>query len=270
MTGPGGGDSTNERAGAATATSAGRRPGGAGRVSDLPARLYAARMRTRMRRRRLAVTLTVTAGVLALIGYLVLWHTSLIAVSGVRVQGAKAVPAATVLKAAQIPDGSPMAALDPAAAAARIERIPQIASATVRKDWPGTVVISVVERVPAALVPDAGGYAVVDRGGVVFGQSATVRSGLPVIDVSGAAKAAQVVPGALAALRALPADVDRRISSITATDPYAITLTLTDGVTVNWGGGDGAVDKARDLVALMRIGHARHYDVSAPNAPAKS
>lgn len=270
MTGPGGGDSTNERAGAATATAPKRRPGGSNRVSDLPARLYAARMRTRSRRRRLAVTLTVATCLLALVGYLVLWHTSLIAVSAVKVQGAKSVSAETVLTAAQIPAGSPMAALDPGAAAARIERIPQIASATVHKDWPGTVVISVVERVPAALVPDTGGYAIVDRAGVVFGQSATTRAGLPVIDVSGAAKDAQVVPGALAALRALPAEVDRRITSITASDPYAITLTLTGGITVNWGGGDDAVDKARDLVALMRTGRAHHYDVSAPNAPAKS
>src|SRR6185503_9712830 len=100
MTGTGGGNSPNERSGAATATSGPRRPDGANRVSDLPARLYAARLRTRSRRRRLSVTLTVTACVCALAGYLVLWHTSLIAVSGVRVQGAKSVPAATVLKAA--------------------------------------------------------------------------------------------------------------------------------------------------------------------------
>jgi cell division protein FtsQ len=270
MTGTGGGDDTNEGAAAATATSAGRRPGGPGRVSDLPARLYAARMRTRSRRRRLTVTLSVTACVFALIGYLVLWHTSLIAVRGVRVQGAKSVSAAAILTAAQVPIGSPMAALDTGAVAARVERIAQIASATVSRDWPGTVVVSVVERVPAALVPQASGYAIVDGGGVVFGRSATARPGLPVIEVSGAAGDRQVVPGALAALRALPADLDRRIASVTAADPYAITLTLTDGTTVNWGGGDDPVDKARDLVALMRIGRAHHYDVSAPNAPAKS
>lgn len=269
MTGTGGGSPTDERGSAAAATgTAGRE--GARRVSDLPARLYAARLRTRSRRRRLAVTLTATACAFALIGYFVLWHTPLIAVRGLRVRGAKSVSAASVLTAAQISTGSPMAALDTAAAAVRIERIPQIAAATVSRDWPGTVLISVVERVPAALVPAGSGYAVVDSGGVVFGHSADLRAGLPVIDVSGAAKDAQVVPGALAALRALPADLDRRISSITATDPYAITLTLTDGGTVNWGGGDGAVDKARALVALLRIGHAHHYDVSAPNAPAKS
>ena len=270
MTGAGGGQSTNERAAAGAATAGARRQGGAGRVSDLPARLYAARMRTRSRRRRLTVTLTVTACLFALVGYLLLWHTALIAVRGVHVRGTKSVTAATVLTAAQIRTGSPMAALDTAAVAARIERIPQVASATVSRDWPGTVEISVVERVAAALVPDAAGYAIVDGGGVVFGQSAAVRSGLPVIDVSGAAEDAEVVPGALAALRALPAALDRRIASITATDPYAITLTLTDGTTVNWGGGGDAAQKAADLTALMRLGGAHHYDVSAPNAPAKS
>lgn len=240
------------------------------RVSDLPARLYAARLRARARWRRLSVTLTVAAALLALIGYLLLWHTSLIAVRGIKVAGVKSITAAQVLTAAQIGGGGPMAALNTAAAAARIERIPQVASANVRKDWPGTVVITVTERQPAALVPDARGYQVVDSGGVVFGQVATATKGLPVITVSAPAKAAEVVPGALAALRALPSSVSKQISAITASDPYAITLRFTDGATVNWGGGDEAVDKARDLVALLRIGGGRHYDVSAPDAPAMS
>ena len=240
------------------------------RVSDLPARLYAARMRARARWRRLAVTLTVACCLCALIGYLLLWHTSLIAVRGIRVSGAKSVSTARILTTSQIHTGTAMAALNTAAAAARIEDIPQIASASVSRHWPGTVVVTVVERVPAALVPDARGYEVVDGGGVVFGQVAKTVSGLPVITVSAPARADEVVPGALAALRALPAAIDKQISAITASDPYAITLRFTDGATVNWGGGDDAVDKARDLEALLRIGGGRHYDVSAPDAPAMS
>ena len=240
------------------------------RVSDLPARLYAARLRARARWRRLSVTLTVAAALFGLIVYLLLWHTSLIAVRGIRVVGAKSVSATQVLTAAQIGVGGPMAALNTGAVAARIERIPQIASASVSRDWPGTVQVTVVERVAAAMVPDAQGYEVVDGGGVVFGQVTKVISGLPVITVSAPAKADEVVPGALAALRALPATIDRRIAAITASDPYAITLRFTDGATVNWGGGDDAVDKARDLEDLLRIQGGTHYDVSAPDAPAMS
>lgn len=243
---------------------------GARRVSDLPARLYAARLRARARRRRLSVTLTVACVLLALVVYLLLWHTSMIAVRGIRVVGAKSVSTTRVLTAAQIDSGSPMAALNTGAAAARIERIPQIASASVSRDWPGTVVVTVVERVAAALVPDAQGYQVVDGGGVVFGQVSKAVSGLPVITVSAPAKADEVVPGALAALRALPDSIDKQITAITASDPYAITLRFTDGATVNWGGGDDAVDKARDLEALLRIQGGTHYDVSAPDAPAMS
>jgi cell division protein FtsQ len=239
-------------------------------VSDLPARLYAARLRARARWRRLSVTLTVAACLLALVGYLLLWHTSLIAVRGIKVVGAKSVTATQVLTAAQIASGGSMAALDTGAATARVEKIPQVASANVSKDWPGTVVITVTERTAAALVPGARGYQIVDGGGVVFGQVSAPIKGLPVITVSAPATADEVVPGALAALRALPANVAKRISAITASDPYAITLRFTDGATVNWGGGDAAVDKARDLLALLRIGGGRHYDVSAPDAPAMS
>ena len=240
------------------------------RVSDLPARLYAARLRARARWRRLAVTLTVACALVALLVYLLLWHTALIAVRGIRVVGAKSVSNSQILTTSQIRSGSSMAGLDTGAAAARIERIPQVASARVSKDWPGTVVVTIVERVAAALVPDAQGYEVVDSGGVVFGQEAKAVSGLPVITVSAPAKADEVVPGALAALRALPAAVDRRIAAVTASDPYAITLRFTDGSTVNWGGGDDAVDKARDLEDLLRIAGGTHYDVSAPDAPAMS
>jgi cell division protein FtsQ len=240
------------------------------RVSDLPARLYAARLRARARWRRLAVTLTVACCLFALIVYLLLWHTSLIAVRGIRVVGAKSVSSGRILTTSQIRSGGSMAGLNTGAAAARIEQIPQIASARVSKDWPGTVVVTVVERVAAALVPDARGYQVVDGGGVVFGQEAKATGGLPVITVSAPAKADEVVPGALAALRALPATIDRRIAAITASDPYAITLRFTDGSTVNWGGGDDAVGKARDLEDLLRIQGGTHYDVSAPDAPAMS
>ena len=243
---------------------------GAQRVSDLPARLYAARLRARARWRRLSVTLTVAAALFALIGYLLLWHTSLIAVRGIKVVGVKSITSAQVLTAAQIPTGSPMAAFNTGGAASRVEKIPQVASANVSKDWPGTVVITVTERQAAALVPDAQGYEVVDGGGVVFGQVSKATKGLPVITVSAPVKADQVVPGALAALRALPSSVSRQISAITASDPYAITLRFTDGATVNWGGGDDPADKARDLVALLRVGGGRHYDVSAPDAPAMS
>jgi cell division protein FtsQ len=240
-------------------------------VSRLPAQLYAARMRARERWRRLSVTVTVALALLAVAGYFIIWHTSALAVDSVRVVGQKTVPAQQVVAAAGLRIGSPLASADLDGARARVQRIPQIASASLSRDWPHSVVISIVERTAAALIPDGGGYDVVDASGVVFGRSAGVLPGLAVIQVQGGADVkAAVVPGALAALKALPSDIAHRVTGITASSPYSITLRLSGGVTVDWGGGDDASAKAQDLAALMHVRKAVRYDVSAPEAPAMS
>ena len=258
-----------------------RPPGGS--VSQLPARLYAARLRARSRWRRLSITLTVFAVLLASVGYLVLWHTSLFAVTAVRVVGARTVPAAQILRAAAIGEGVPLAAVDTGGATRRVAAIPAIASASVSLDWPHTVVVSVVERVPAALISprsQGSGYEVVDAGGVVFATVATPNTGptagLPVIAVTGGAAVrpvvvTAVVSGALAALRALPRALESRVTGISAADSFAIILRLSGGATVDWGDGTNYAAKAADLAAMVKLyPKASAYDVSAPNAPALS
>jgi len=260
--------------------SGGNGPGGTGptgstpgdtAVSRLPAQLYAARMRARARWRRLSVTITVTLLILAIVAYMIVWHTSVFAVTTVRVAGAKTVATQRITAAASIGIGTPLVSVDTSGAVARVEKLPQIASAQVSLDWPHTVVVSVVERVPAALVPDAGRYDVVDVSGVVFGTMTAPGGGLPVIRVQGAAAVkAAVVPGALAALKALPADIVRQVSGISASSAYSITLALRGGAVVDWGSGEQSETKAADLAAMMRLRKADRYDVSAPDAPAMS
>jgi cell division protein FtsQ len=248
------------------------------RISTLPARLYAARMRSRERWRRLSVTVTVAVILLFIASYVVVWHTSLFAVTTVRVAGEKKISAQQVIAAASVGTGTPLVSVDTGGAAARVERLPQVASAQVSLDWPHTVVIAVAERVPAALIPNGSSYDVVDVSGVVFGTVTSPTAGLAVIQVQGgpAVKAA-VVSGALAALRALPANIAHEVTGISASSVYSITLTLHGGATVNWGGSDDASAKAADLVALLRLSQshtarsgAARYDVSAPDAPAMS
>lgn len=246
------------------------------KVSTLPARLYAARMRSRERWRRLSVTITVALILLFIAAYIVVWHTSVFAVTNVRVVGEKTVTAQQVIGASALGTGTPLVSVDTGGAASRVEKLPQIASAQVSVDWPHTVVITVQERVPAALIPNGSGYDVVDVSGVAFKKVASpaassVTAGLAVIQVQGSpAVKAAVVPGALGALKALPPNIAHEVTGIAASSEYSIALSLRGGVTVEWGGGDNAAAKAADLVALMRAGRATRYDVSAPEAPAMS
>ena len=54
------------------------------------------------------------------------------------------------------------------------------------------------------------------------------------------------------------------VGTVRAATPEQVTLTLTDGRTVFWGGGEDSAAKASVLGALLsRPG--RHYDVSTPS-----
>jgi cell division protein FtsQ len=249
-----------------------------GAVSRVLAERYAARLRARARWTRLSVTLTVCVALLVLTGYLVVWHTSLFGVRTVSVSGEHVLSAAAITRTAGIDPGTPVEGVDTAAVRRRVGALPRVASVRVSRRFPHTVVVSVTERTPAALLPVAGrsgSYAVVDVDGVRFDTVDHPLTGVPVVNVGSgpatrdAGVRAQIVRGALAAVRALPSGLRDRLVGIEAADPYGITLRLTDSVTVDWGGGDQASRKADVLEALMRH-HAGHYDVSAPSAPAVS
>ena len=64
-------------------------------------------------------------------------------------------------------------------------------------------------------------------------------------------------------LAELPPAVAHRVQAVLAASPSAVSVRLTGGVVVVWGGPRRGAQKARELVLLMHT-HARYYDVSAP------
>jgi cell division protein FtsQ len=267
------------------------------RVSRVLVERYVAKLRKRRRWRRLSITVTVFLLLLGTVGYVVGWHTKVFDVRATKVSGVKVLTKQQILDAAKVPAHQPVAAVDTKAVKARILQLPRVRSVVVERSLPHSVVITVVERVPAAALPDAvGGFTIVDADGVAFDTAADVQAlppHVPVISLAQSPDAApsadrdrvrqQVVTGALAALRALPEPIRARVTAISATGPYGITMDLTPAaakqakVTVDWGGGDQPDLKARILTILMARASAdtsahapTHFDVSAPEAPAYS
>ncbi|WP_194915760.1 cell division protein FtsQ/DivIB [Catenulispora rubra] len=254
------------------------------RVSRVLVERYLDRLRRRRRWRRLSVTITVFLALLTLTGYSILWHTKVFDVRSTSVSGVKVLTKQQILAAAAIPAHTPVASVDTSAVKARLMALPRVKDAWVERSLPHTIDIGVVERTPAAALPQAdGSYQIVDADGVAFDTAATasaIPAHLAVIHLEQFADPAvndraATVAGALAALRALPAPVRSRVLTVSATGPYAITVTLTastakqKSVTVLWGGPDQPDLKARILAGLIGNG-AAHYDVSAPAAPAYS
>lgn len=202
----------------------------------------------------------------------------LLVVRSVTVTGTHLVTSAQVIAAADVPLGTSLAGVNAGQVARRVEGIRQVASATVAKDWPDHLAITVRERVPAVAVQMAsGGYDLVDPAGVLVVWSRTRPAGLPryltTVDVTalrgdhGLATAAAVLAELSPALSKQVAEVS--VSQVqagpggTTGETYQVLLGLRDGKTVLWGGADYAAQKNRELAVLLR-GAAHYVDVSAP------
>jgi cell division protein FtsQ len=191
--------------------------------------------------------------------------SSLLVVRHVVVTGNRQVPAAQVRATARIRAGQPLARVNTTAAAKRVDRIPAVLSATVSRSWPDTIVITVRERTPQLAVAAAGGYDLVDANGVTVRWAARRPAGMPVLSAppavlrgNGGVRAAALV------LRQLPAQLRARIASVSAPSAMTVTLHLTGGVTVLWGGVGDAAQKWAELELLFKT-RARGYDVSDPS-----
>jgi len=135
-------------------------------------------------RRRLRVLLGLAGGATVVAGAVGLGHTSLFGVHRLVVRGA-ADRRAAVVTAAAVHRGEPLLDVDPAAVEARIRRLPWIATVTVRRSWPGSLVVDVGVRMPVAALPLSsaahGPVALVDETGRVIGTASTRPSGFPLL-----------------------------------------------------------------------------------------
>ena len=172
-------------------------------------------------RRRLRVLL-ILAGFFFLA--LVAWgltRSPFLDVDHVRVTGTSRTTPAEITTASGVHKGMAMFDVDSGGAAARLRASPWILRAHVERHWPATVTISVVERVPVAVVPAKTGVAVVDRTGRVIATQPAPPPGLPMLlGLPPAGPASTRVGGRaadlLAVAQAMPPQVAQRVIGVAA------------------------------------------------------
>ena len=232
-----------------------------------PRRLFARRRRSR--RFRIVRRILVAAAMLAIVGgavWLVYFSTAL-AAGSVRVEGVDRLPQQQIVDAADLPMGEPMVRLDLGAAESRIEQIPAVRSAAISRDWPTTLVISVTERTPVALVVDANGVRAVDSEGVLFKLRGR-EPHLPTLVMDDRAEAS-ALSEAVHVVMAMPRRLSDQVAEVRAKTMDSITLQLHDGDTVVWGSADDSAAKAEALALILQR-KASVYDVSVPDLPTTS
>jgi cell division protein FtsQ len=217
-------------------------------------------------RRRRIVLIVAGAVVLAIVATWLVAFSSVFGVRKVVVRGTQVLTTAQVEAAAAITHGTPLVRLDTSAVTRRVEKLPEVESAQVSTSFPSTVVITVEERIAVGYVRRSGRAVLVDGSGVQYRTVATAPPGLPRFAIGSGGHARAIGAAIATVAAALPVSVRKQVTSIEALDRNSITLVLTGGRVVQWGGDARTSDKARLLPVLLRR-HATQINVSNPEQP---
>ncbi|GAA2651867.1 cell division protein FtsQ/DivIB [Paractinoplanes durhamensis] len=222
--------------------------------------------RARQRRLRAALPWAIAAGVALVTGGLVwtVYGTPLLGVRTVEVVGVQFLTPLQVEEAAAVPAKEPLARVDLGVVRARVRTLAAVDRVTVRRSWPSTLVVEVVERTPVAAVPTtAGKFSLVDAAGVPYREVTRQPDGLPLLRTASPGPADLSTRSALTVLGALSTDLREQLVAISAAAPAQIKLQLTKDRVVVWGDDTESDKKSQVATALLKKAD-KQIDVSAP------
>lgn len=203
-----------------------------------------------------------------LVAVLVIWlvrFSPVLAVRKVDVEGNKSLSVAQVLQAAQVPKDQPLVQVDEKAIAARVSSLVQVSGASVHTRLPDTVVIELTERTVVYQRHSGQQYQSVDAKGVIFAVGTSATRG--VVTATTGSVDNHLLAAVATVVASLPSAVRKRVQTVDAPTADTITLKLTQGQSVLWGGSEASEDKARVLQVLLTQ-KGTVFDVSSPGSPA--
>lgn len=177
------------------------------------------------------------------------------------VRGAEAVPVNSVVLAADVEFGTPLALVRPADLIERVSTLDRVGEVQIVRGWPNELVIEIKERNPIAVTVIAGQVLLVDDQGVAYAGKIT-GAALPRVQAldDRARKAAVSVTSKL------PDWLQVDVAQTRASTPDDVTLVMRDGSEIVWGAPERADEKVDVLRVLLRL-PSPIYDVSAPDVP---
>jgi cell division protein FtsQ len=227
-------------------------------------------------RRRLRLLIFGLGGVALLAAAWFIIDSSLFSARHIDVTGNVHETAAQVVAQAKLASHPPLLDVNAGAAAARIDQMPWVRSASVRVSWPDSVRIAVTEEVPRLEVSVPGGlWDTLAADGRVLAVTAERPAGLLLMTVPQAPGAAGTVLPArddigLQVATTLPASFAAQVTGVTLEPAGWVQLSMTTPIAVDIGTAAQLTEKYEDVTSIL-AGATLHYgdviDVSVPDAP---
>lgn len=219
-------------------------------------------------RRRRVIWLSITGSVVAVLIFVGIGvFTPILALQTITVEGAARVPADQIVTALQPEINKPLPMVNMDSVRKAVEAQPLVKSYSTVASPPHTLVIKIVERSPIGYLPSATGFTMVDPAGVVMENSEERTPGIPLFTVEGDSTKSPGFQAGVDVLESLPSSLAGQVDQVIAKTTDDVTLVLTGGARVFWGGPENAAFKNHVLTKLLAVnpvGSVSEYDVSSP------
>jgi cell division protein FtsQ len=221
--------------------------------------------RARQRRLRAALPWAVGLGILLVLGGVtwLIYGTPVLGVRDVKVVGVQLLTPGQIQDAAGVPADEPLARVDLDKVRSRVRALPAVDRVVVRRSWPSTLVVEVVERTPIAAVPAGKQFTLIDRSGVPYQTVTGQPPGLPLLRLSTPGPADQDTRAGLTVLESLSDELREQLLAVSVAAPAQIRLELKKDRTVVWGDDTQSDRKSQVATVLLRKATSE-IDVSAP------
>ncbi len=179
-----------------------------------------------------------------------------------------------IVEAAEVEIGAPLALADLAGVESRVEKLPWVRSATATRAWPGTIQVSVSERIPVASIRKSDDvWSVVDGTGRVLADE-TVRHGPELVAIRNIPAAGQLIDvpelARVADAVARNGMGEIRLRAVPQRDgTYSYVGDLDRGVEVRFGTASEISTKTSLAIRILETmpTDTRYLDVSTPERP---
>lgn len=209
-----------------------------------------------MSRRAIAIVAGCVALVLAVVAALP--FTPAMPVDDVNVEGAVNLPAEEVKSLSGVETGTPMGRVNVRRAAQDVAANPWVDSVTVKRNWPNTVDVTVVEHTPVAWIDQGGEPHLINSEGKDFVVAQPPVGAVQLVGIS-----EEQLPKAVEVASAITDVARPHVRELTRDGDHSFVLKLDDDRTVTWGASEDNRNKALALETVLQL-DGKTFNISNP------
>ncbi|MFH0410913.1 cell division protein FtsQ/DivIB [Corynebacterium sp. L4756] len=201
----------------------------------------------------------IIAAIAVVVG-LVVYFVPVFRVTNVEVTGNSHVTPEQVEEAAGVPDGSNLLRINVHDTAANVASLPWVATATVGRSLPNTLVVELTEREVAAYVDAEDGPHLIDTNGREFIIDTPPEEA---VEITGDWDS-ETLSEPVDVIAAIPEELRTQIARIDVEERYVMSIHMEDGRTVMWGASEDNENKARALETVLQM-EGDNWNISNPS-----